>query len=101
MGEVDIESSGHYPAWEHEQRVMCTLGEPLHGRLSGCSREGREPHDEEPGRAGAAETRVTKVQAARTQGEGGQAHRKVLGSFSGPGQRLGPLAHHFYLLCGE
>ena len=84
MGEVDIECSGHYPAWKHEPGVMCAVGETLHGRLSGCSREGREPRDEEPGRAGAAEMSVTRVQAARTQGEGGQAHREVLGSGPAP-----------------
>lgn len=56
----------------------------MHGRLSGCSREGREPRDKEPGRAGAAETCVTRVGAARTLGEGGQARRKVLGAGLAP-----------------
>ena len=84
MGEVDIQSSGHCPVWKHEPGVMRAVGEPSHGRLSACSREGREPHDEEPGRAGAAETSVTRVQAARAQGEGGQAHREVLGSGPAP-----------------
>ena len=50
-----MQSSGHYPVWEHRSGVTCGVGEPLHGRLaykSGPSREGREPRGKEPGRAG-------------------------------------------------